>query len=1115
MIHQTLRFLAILPLAFAGVGLAAETNDFFAIPSIENLPLNVSILSETNAGGVKTIEFFMDGAPFNEKKTRIHAFFSHPEKPGRYPAVLELHGSGLTELSPVHGNGYASNGFACLTIDWCGPTPSRHPPHSEFESHGTMHAAIKDTNGVPIKGKYTCKPETSAFRNGVMFVRRSVQFLKSRTEVDPDRLAIAGCSAGGFLTLLAIGHEPAFKAAAVKYGCGFLTMPGYRLDGYVVPLKMCPREEQEAWLAAFDSKHRLNRVKAHVLMLSGTDDIFFWMPMVLKTYREMTNPKSLLMLPNDNHTQVGNWRIPLRYFQSVFGIAPAFPAVEPPRADLKRGRLVLSSRASGPSAVTNVSFWVKRMPLVDFEFKREHNTPVGSIEPWREVSARASRGVWRADIAAPAEGEQIVAYAMAADAAGARVSSDTVELPEYPVWRADDSAAPMQYSPLKVTSGDLQATLSKDGQIVQLVAGEDTLPLTALTSVEGCLWDGKIQRRLIADGGWEFRRNWVRGPAGSTNQPPPRFELIERFTPGKGSIRWELEIQADNAAPWSAPITTRMVCPVAPGTRFWTPWILGQNMFADVSDAARTSGNGNPLASRPMPAGSWNLGKETAMPLASVLDEKKDQGISLILSPEDTLLDVALYASTDGTVTFRRLSHRLGQGKNIRFAMDIVVHEADWRGGLRWMTQRYPAYFDPPNPKVTEAEGCGAYSSWDGPVETERFRKMAFRVLWDSSFAWPFFGMFMPPEDNWTTWTGKTMSFAQMNARGGKFREAGIVPLNYFILSEFGTYIFGKEAPTNAAPPSAKWRDQFGLLRKKFADSIVLDAEGREGSSWAGDIILDPAAPGYNAHIREQAVRYMENMTNWAGLACDRLFFPHYGSVNYAADDGVGWYDGRPGRHYTLSFREGMTPIADIVHRAGKVIMYNPFVAHRIDYYKDIDGLFTEGGLDAALLGIRKPVVIWAGSTNDLSPDADAFFQRHLYLGAYPMAPFPQNDHSIRPDPRAEQFYLDYGPLLDAMRGKKWVLEPHCLTVEGGVAQANLFSVPGGYAIPITFAGKATDATVTLRGLSGLSRKNWAEALHPGVARPVPLKMRRQADTFALTVPLHRGCAMVRVTSKP
>ena len=56
--------------------------------------------------------------------------------------------------------------------------------------------------------------------------------------------------------------------------------------------------------------------------------------------------------------------------------------------------------------------------------------------------------------------------------------------------------------------------------------------------------------------------------------------------------------------------------------------------------------------------------------------------------------------------------------------------------------------------------------------------------------------------------------------------------------------------------------------------------------------------------------------------------------------------------------------------------------------------------------------------------------------------------------PKADRLYLDYGPLLDAMRGRKWVLAAHCVeAVEPGV-KVNLFQMPGGYVLPVTFGGK-------------------------------------------------------------
>ena len=54
---------------------------------------------------------------------------------------------------------------------------------------------------------------------------------------------------------------------------------------------------------------------------------------------------------------------------------------------------------------------------------------------WMPVPASFDKGVCTASIPAPAEGEQVIAYLLLEDETGSRVSSDTVEIPDYPKWR--------------------------------------------------------------------------------------------------------------------------------------------------------------------------------------------------------------------------------------------------------------------------------------------------------------------------------------------------------------------------------------------------------------------------------------------------------------------------------------------------------------------------------------------------------------------------------------------------------------------------------------------------------------------------------------------------------
>lgn len=185
------------------------------------------------------------------------------------------------------------------------------------------------------------------------------------------------------------------------------------------------------------------------------------------------------------------------------------------------------------------------------------------------------------------------------------------------------------------------------------------------------------------------------------------------------------------------------------------------------------------------------------------------------------------------------------------------------------------------------------------------------------------------------------------------------------------------------------------------------------------------------------------------------------------------------------------------------------------------DGTFSEGGATNAvgLLSMRSTAILWTynSKTCCASPAvATDFFQRHLYMGVYPMAPFPMNDHAIAPDPAAEAYYLRYGPLFTALRGHKWYLQPDAfrLQCEEPAAVANVFEFPGTATLmwPIMFGGSAAAANITVGHLPpGAST---FAVLHPGNAdwKPLPpLPLPMPQGQFMLTVPLVSGCALLRV----
>jgi hypothetical protein len=249
-------------------------------------------------------------------------------------------------------------------------------------------------------------------------------------------------------------------------------------------------------------------------------------------------------------------------------------------------------------------------------------------------------------------------------------------------------------APLKIAAGaqylvsvkDLTIRLDDQGRIVGSTVGPQKLQraLTGNSVMESCRASGPVIAQSLKSGGVEFA-----SPLLCLEQQ--KGTMLQRFLPGVGSVRWETEISFPGP-PWTAPIRSTLKWPSAAHAHFWAAWMYGDEKWED------------PLETRPFAKASWDygpyFGKGISLPLATVLESQADTGLSLVLSPEDPLLNVTLSTEADGTITFRRLNQRFGNGRKVRFAADLVPHEADWRGCLRWTVHRYQAFFDPPNPQA-------------------------------------------------------------------------------------------------------------------------------------------------------------------------------------------------------------------------------------------------------------------------------------------------------------------------------------------------------------------------------------------------------------------------------
>jgi hypothetical protein len=539
------------------------------------------------------------------------------------------------------------------------------------------------------------------------------------------------------------------------------------------------------------------------------------------------------------------------------------------------------------------------------------------------------------------------------------------------------------------------------------------------------------------------------------------------------------------------------------------------------------------------------FGDVFCIPLATVVEEENDVGMSIALSPEDILLDMTMETTAAGGIKFSRLFRRISGQSPVDYSMDLTAHEPDWRGGLRWMTERYPEYFNPPLAGAGELGGTGAYSSFEGDLDAEKFKRMAFTVNWKADFDYPYQGMWMPPVPDGQKWPrlkawtdeprfylGTSTSVPQMAEYSRKMRQAGFHVLNYYNAAEFGAHIIYPSPPFRRSPSDPDfWKDPNDFLYGNLSDAIVFHSEKaprefqlQEGDSGApgpvrvdwpwDDVILDCGEPSWQDFLLDQARKLIQKIPDSSGICIDRLDYLRL--YNFRRDDGVSWYDG-PARSLVSSWKDFVEKLGPLQHNAGQALFVDNHVK-RLDILRQVDGIFEEfsdfgpSKNLTALLGVFKPTIGWVSEAGKFKPDADTFMQRFLYLGTFPMAPFPQNDHCILSGRDADKIYMDYGPLFEAMRGRKWVLLPRVIGIDRGDAKANLFKVPSGYVIPVTFA-TAAGATLTLRGIPEIlaGKKFRCEVIHPEESEWKECPFREKGSAMTLDVPLSRGCAMVRL----
>ena len=663
--------------------------------------------------------------------------------------------------------------------------------------------------------------------------------------------------------------------------------------------------------------------------------------------------------------------------------------------------------------------------------------------------------------------------------------------------------------------------------------------------------------------------------------PAVAVTVTDEITPEEGALAWRTSYAVANAsAPtFTVPLGVSLTLATPPSPlALWAAWArgcvenghggmcFGGTPWAEPFTAAPLPPAGGPplllrygnLDTGPPHAPFGVVADSVTLPLLSVQRAADDAGFTLLLSPEDPTMELLLRAS-GGALHALRLFHRLAAGAPpVAFTCRLRAHAADWRPALAFWAAAHPAFVEPHVAGMQRFEGLGGYS-WQAPTNATYAASVGFKTNWDLSGTFmPYDGLFAPYQEEWLNLGPINAGLPQYNVSYQRIDDfyaavqaAGLNSLSYFDVGNWGVSINTRAPYPNAtcgvrpgggAAPCPDPAGSNAYLQHYLAPALLTSVYRVAGgaqrgpfSDWVGTTDMDPGEPFFQNLLAEQLARRVARVPHTQGIALDR--FDYTAFYNLEADDGTSWVPagaggaGVPARSLVGSHVAAYGRLAGQLHAAGLAMFGNCNTLCRADVMGAFDGSFSEGSaLNAvAWTGLRRPTILWTYSLDPLAaqPRAlHAFFQQHLLMRVFPMAPMPGNDHSINPGNAAVQAaYEGYAPLFGALRGLQWVLGvarpiAHNLSACGG--EANVFAstaAPGTLLLPLALCWGGAAAEVAVKPEGPPPAAYDAEVLLPGGGggggwQPLGVAPVVDGAARAPPVPLAFGGALLRLTPR-
>ena len=505
---------------------------------------------------------------------------------------------------------------------------------------------------------------------------------------------------------------------------------------------------------------------------------------------------------------------------------------------------------------------------------------------------------------------------------------------------------------------------------------------------------------------------------------PAPVIIEERFSaePEFATVRWTVNFSSKNA---SRPFGSQSL-----GS--WLAMDAGASQSQSSYKMWVAYGSKAPLAPGgyfepfSLPNATWTYGVRDGgtdtfgIPVAMLT--RGSAGVSLSLSAEDRIVDLELTSmlsrGTGAAVGFGRQRHRLGAGVSVHSTQFIIGHgdakgmmPADWRGLLGWYTGKHSQWFVPdPRAKALESFAGGSAQYCDlrqQNYSAEELSSFGLTLNWDASFAWDFWGNFLPQEQEFERCTCvghqdgssgvalpfdcfangsradgmspsdpaatcEQLSLQQIASWYRRARDKGVATVLYQDPLEWGAQLVPVDVDISQSCPvsnTSVFCRANRLFRSKFEPAALAGNAGPGTLDFQpveyitrGLLIIDALHAPYQDFIVDMAKRMVTLPV--AGIAWDRS--DHATALNGRLDDGIAWDAGTGNITSWLGtgWQQVVARVAEVFHGSGMAMLHNSYT-NRQDFNRHMDGIYDENGDQSwrtpvdALLGLSKSVWIW------------------------------------------------------------------------------------------------------------------------------------------------------------